>query len=177
MFEPIYSKKIELKKSPIHGIGAFAKEPISRGEILFVKNGHVLLKTERCFEKTVECDWPVNDQYTIGAKLKSEHDLVRLQINHSCNPNCGLIGINAGIAMRDIAIAEEITFDYAMLDNEDYSFDCNCRNENCRKTIKGFDWENKELQKRYDGYFSNNIQVKINKQNKKTIQNTRISET
>jgi len=161
MLNPIYSKKIELRKSAIQGIGAFAIENISKGEIIFVKNGHILSVNDRYYKKTIECDWPINSYYIIGAKTEEEYNEVKLSINHSCNPNCGLLGLNTGVAMRDIKYNEEITFDYAMLDNEEYNFKCNCKCENCRKIITGFDWKNKELQKRYIGYFSNNIQEKI----------------
>jgi len=37
-------------------------------------------------------------------------------VNHSCDPNCGLVGAVLVVAMRDIEPGEEITFDYAMSD-------------------------------------------------------------
>lgn len=162
MRKSIYSVKTELRESSIHGTGLFARVTIAKGEILFVKNGHIMLNNERCFEKAVEYDWPLSDKYTLGAKEKSERDVIKLYINHSCNPNCGLMGLNAGVAMRDIPPDTEITFDYAMLDNEDYSFECSCGSKDCRKTITGFDWKHFDLQNRYHGYFSNNIQERIN---------------
>ena len=57
---------------------------------------------------------------------------------------------------------EEITFDYAMTDDdpEDY-FECNCGVKNCRKMITGNDWKMKSLQKKYRGYFSLYIQEQI----------------
>ena len=164
MLKPVYSMKVELRDSSIHGKGTFAKVYINKDEIIFVKNGHILSNTETCFKNAIVCDWPLNDKYILGAQIESERDIVKLIINHSCNPNCGLIGLNAGVAMRDIEPGEEITFDYAMLDNEEYSFECHCGSQNCRKKITGFDWMLPELQERYKSYFVNYIQEKINTQ-------------
>jgi hypothetical protein len=167
MFEPVYSAKIELRNSAIHGKGTFAKVPINKGEILFVKSGHILHTSKRNVSSVLDCDWPLNDGFILGAQTDEERDMVRLLINHSCKPNCGLAGLNAGIAIRDIEADEEITFDYAMLDNEDYRFNCHCGSNVCRKSITGFDWKMPELQKQYKGCFSLYIQEKIDKQNEK----------
>ncbi len=58
------------------------------------------------------------------------------------------------VAMRDIPAGEELTHDWAMTDNDDYSVECNCGARNCRKTLTGKDWQKPELQKKYAGYFS-----------------------
>lgn len=63
--------------------------------------------------------------------------------------------------MRDIPIGEEITFDYAMLDNEiddSYNFECKCGSSECRGIITGQDWKNKTLQKKYGKYFAAYLQ-------------------
>lgn len=157
----IYSSKIELRKSKIHGTGTFAKTAIIKGEVLFVKNGHILPNEEKCSNSVIDCYWPIDDYHVLGAKTEDECDKVKLFINHSCNPNCGLQGINVGLAIRDIAAGEEITFDYATLDNEDYSFACKCGNSECRGTITGYDWKKPELQEKYRDYFVDYLQEKI----------------
>ncbi|MDE7114433.1 MAG: SET domain-containing protein-lysine N-methyltransferase, partial [Acetatifactor sp.] len=84
-----------------------------------------------------------------------------IYINHSCSPNCGLRGEITFVAMRDINADEEITFDYAFLDNEDYQFQCSCGSLNCRKVITGFDWKIKELQNEYKEYFAEYLKEKM----------------
>ncbi len=84
-----------------------------------------------------------------------------MHLNHSCEPNSGLQGPIVFIAMRDIATGEELTFDYAMTDDEPYEMECCCGSKNCRGTITGFDWRKPELQRKYDGYFSWFIQRRI----------------
>jgi len=41
--------------------------------------------------------------------------------------------------MRDIRAGEELTHDWAMTDDDDYSVECNCGASNCRKTLTGKD--------------------------------------
>ena len=65
------------------------------------------------------------------------------------------------VAMRDINKDEELTVDYAFIDNEDYSFKCTCGSEKCRKIITDFDWKIKELQVKYYDYFAQYLKDKI----------------
>ncbi len=84
-------------------------------------------------------------------------------INHSCDPNAGLLGQIGLVAMRDIQAGEEITFDYAMSDSAAYDeFDCACGSPHCRGRITGTDWQQPVLWQRYRGYFSPYLQQKIN---------------
>ena len=83
-------------------------------------------------------------------------------VNHSCDPNCGLVGAVLVVAMRDIEPGEEITFDYAMCDSTDYDeFDCSCDTQHCRKHVTGSDWKRPDLQHRYAGWFSSYLARKI----------------
>jgi hypothetical protein len=63
--------------------------------------------------------------------------------------------------MRDIRAGEELTHDWAMTDDDDYSVECNCGAANCRKILTGKDWQRADLQKRYAGYFSAYLARKI----------------
>jgi uncharacterized protein len=84
-----------------------------------------------------------------------------MHLNHSCEPNLGLQGQVVYVALRDIAIDEELTFDYAMNSDEPDQMPCRCGSQNCRGTITGLDWQKPEIQKKYDGYFSWFIQRRI----------------
>jgi hypothetical protein len=76
-------------------------------------------------------------------------------VNHSCEPNAGILGSILVVAMRDIGPGEEICFDYAMCDADDYDeFVCECGTPSCRGLVTGADWMRPELQTRYAGYFS-----------------------
>lgn len=76
-------------------------------------------------------------------------------LNHSCEPNCGLLGQMLLVAMRDITPGEELCFDYAMCDASDYDeFRCLCGQPACRGIVTGSDWRDPVLQERYAGWFS-----------------------
>ena len=74
-------------------------------------------------------------------------------VNHSCEPNCGIIGsCLLVVTMRDVAAGEELCFDYTMTDTNDYDeFVCSCGTPSCRGLITGGDWKLPELQERYAG--------------------------
>ncbi len=83
-------------------------------------------------------------------------------INHSCDPNAGLRGQVALVALRPIREGEEITFDYATSDGSPYDeFDCACGGEQCRTRVRGDDWRRPELWARYHGHFSPYLERRI----------------
>lgn len=85
-----------------------------------------------------------------------------LCLNHSCNPNGGVLGQITFVAIRDIAAGAELTLDYAMIDaNPAEHMICSCGARECRKNITGSDWRLPELQRRYAGYFSRYIQDRL----------------
>ena len=62
---------------------------------------------------------------------------------------------------------EELTVDYAFIDNEEYSFECTCGTDNCRKVVTGFDWKIKDLQNKYYDYFAQYLKEKIDMERNK----------
>jgi uncharacterized protein len=74
----------------------------------------------------------------------------------------GLQGQIVYVALRDIAVDEELTFDYAMNDDDPNEImKCQCGAESCRRVITGVDWKRPEIQRKYNGYFSWFIQRRI----------------
>ena len=83
-------------------------------------------------------------------------------LNHSCEPNCGLLGQMLLVAMRDIVPGEELSFDYAMCDASDYDeFRCLCGESTCREIVTGSDWRDPIVQAKYMGYFSPYLMKRI----------------
>lgn len=149
------SPKTEVRESKIHGHGLFATADIAKDEVVAVKGGHIVdRKTLR--EKITPWLGPVeiqiDDDLFIAPVTDEERELSMLYSNHSCNANLG---------MRDIRAGEELTHDWAMTDDDDYSVECKCGAPNCRKILTGKDWQRPDLQKRYDGYFSAYLAAKI----------------
>jgi uncharacterized protein len=158
------SQKTKVRESKIHGRGLFAIADISKNEIVAVKGGHVIdRKTLR--EKITTVLGPVeiqiDDNLFVAPVSKEERELSMLYLNHSCDPNLGVRGEITFVAMRDICAGEELTHDWAMTDDGDYSIECDCGASDCRKTLTGKDWQRPDLQKRYAGYFSAYLARKI----------------
>ena len=84
-----------------------------------------------------------------------------LYSNHSCESNLGMRGEITFIALRDISAGEELTHDWALTDDDDYSVECHCGTAHCRGTLTGKDWQRPDLQERYAGYFSPYLAEKI----------------
>jgi hypothetical protein len=136
------------------GYGSFASEPISTGEIVAGFGGRCVTRDE--FDllpasqqvRSLQID---ENLYMAGAPEPEPADF----INHSCEPNCALSGHILLVALRDIAVGEELTYDYATTDGSDYDeFECDCQTALCRGKVSGHDWMLPELQLRYRGTFS-----------------------
>ena len=138
-----------------------AQDRISKGELIVIWSGTLvdgaeldaLPQTVRRYSLQVE-----ENQYLVSLSDCEPPDFV----NHSCEPNAGLSGQIALVAMRDIEAGEEITYDYAMSDGSAYDeFECGCGAAACRGRVSGEDWKRGELWQRYAGYFSPYLQRRI----------------
>jgi len=158
------SPKTEVRESKIHGRGLFATADIAKDEIVAIKGGHIVDR-KTLGEKITPVLGPVeiqiDDDLFIAPVTEEERELSMLYSNHSCAPNLGMRGEIIFVAMRDICAGEELTHDWAMTDDDDYSIECNCSAPDCRKTLTGKDWQRPDLQERYAGYFSTYLSRKI----------------
>jgi SET domain-containing protein len=161
------SPKTEVRESKIHGRGLFATADIAKYEIVAVKGGHIVdRKTlrERITPRLGPVEIQIGEDLFIAPVTDEERELSMLYSNHSCNPNLGMRGEITFVAMRDIRVGEEVTHDWAMTDDDEYSVECECGAANCRKFLTGKDWRKPELQKRYASHFSAYLADKIARQ-------------
>jgi uncharacterized protein len=158
------SPKTEVRESKIHGCGLFAIADIAKDEIVAVKGGHIVDRTmlrEEITPRLGPVEIQIDDDLFIAPVTDEERELSMLYSNHSCDANLGIRGEITFVAMRDVRADEELTHDWAMTDNDDYSVECKCGMPNCRKIVTGKDWRRPGLQKRYAGYFSAYLARKI----------------
>lgn len=143
------------------GMGVFAREPVFAGELLVVWSGELFTSATLATLPSLRRQRSIQieeDLYMVPTRIGESADFV----NHSCNPNAGIEGQIGLRAMRDIAVGEEICYDYAMSDGSPYDeFVCGCGTLNCRQRITGEDWRQPELQARYAGWFSPYLQRRI----------------
>ena len=143
------------------GHGIFANAAIEPGELIGMWSGRIITRDrleslpEDVRRHSVQVE---EDLYLTSFGLKDPPDFV----NHSCEPNAGLDGQIAIVALRHILPGEEITIDYAMCDGSPYDeFECACGSATCRGKVTGEDWRNPVLWDRYAGHFSPYLQRRI----------------
>ena len=149
--------KAQMRQTPGKGSGSFAIEKIAKGELVASFGGFVVeqqdlkdYSTDRV-ARSLQLD---QGNYLLSGSVPESGDM----INHSCEPNCGAFGTSSVIAMIDIEIGEELTFDYSMTDSSQYDeFKCFCGEESCRGKITSKDWQDPFLQSKYNNYFSSFI--------------------
>ena len=162
---------ISLRKAGPLDLGYFADKRISKHDIIIVQGG--IIVTEADLDPGSLSEPHAWHAFQIERELyicpitsqPQSRDGIFL-VNHSCNPNCGLRGQITLVAMRDIECNEQILFDYAMTDWGApelgwVEMKCMCGAVNCRGQVGLKDWENKDLQVKYNGYFSRYIQDRI----------------
>jgi len=161
------SPKIQLRKLP-YGIGMFANAPILKDEVVIGWSGRVVHLSEVLQMKPEDRHYVLQiDDELFQAPFWPGYNEPADFTNHSCDPNCGF-GNSAVtlVAMRDIFLGEELTFDYAMADSIESlegNWDCLCGASQCRKRIRGSDWKLPELWESYQSgtYFSPYLRRKI----------------
>jgi SET domain-containing protein len=156
------SPKTRVGASPIHGRGLFAVRAIRKGEIVAIKGGHVLDREAlRGTPTHAQSYIQIGDRFFVGAATVREIRRNKLYLNHSCEPNLGIRGEVTFVALRNIGPGEELTYDWAMEENEPSRTRCSCGARSCRGVLTGRDWRNPALQRRYRGYFSAYLAAKI----------------
>lgn len=159
--------KVEARTSKT-GSGIFAVAPIKKNETLIVWTGKIV-SAEQALEVMDTPDKHYLLQIADGFYQTPLFDYREPAdwSNHSCNPNAGF-GKSSPIllsSMREIAVGEEITFDYGMCETDSRLWEpmeCLCETPYCRHWITANDWKlYPELWVRYEGYFAPHVQKKI----------------
>ena len=141
-------RRIQVRRSGVHGKGVFALQPIAKGERIIEYVGEVV--TWKAAQKRHPHDpsdpnhtffFHVDDKHVIDAAVGGN---AARWINHACEPNCkaeeedGRIFIDAA---RDIAPGEELFYDYGLIIDERYTpalkkqYECRCGSSRCRRTM------------------------------------------
>lgn len=141
---------VEVRPSPIEGLGLFAARPFSTGErihritVAREVTAATPLRPE-LGERTDHCDYPDGKVVLIG--FPDRH------INHSCDPNAYLLyeeGRCFLVARSAVAAGAEITCDYSVNLTGGSAWPCHCGAARCRGTVVGdFFQLPPELQREY----------------------------
>lgn len=142
-----HSTLLEVRASPVHGLGVFARKSIRKGTRIIEYTGKRILWND------VPND--VDDPHTFLFGLDDGIHVIdpaidgneARWINHSCQPNCEAIEEEDErvfiYALRDLRPGEELFYDYALEMDEPVTeqlkkeCECYCGAANCRGTMLG----------------------------------------
>ncbi len=156
----------EVQFDRVGGFGMFATSSIRAGEVVerYEERAHVLASRgyvdrqwrglrRRWFEQYA---WPLSNDVHV---LWSDNPDDWRPINHSCDPNTWLEGLDL-VARRDIAAGDELTIDYASFCGPSMSpFECACRAAECRRVILASDHMLPAVRARYGDHVSDFVRA------------------
>lgn len=142
--------EVEVKPSPIAGLGVFAMRPVRAGRRIRPVNTVREITDEAPLradagERIEHCGYPDGKVVLWGPPDR--------HVNHCCDPNAYELYEGSAIyivARRDIASGEEITFDYNLNTSGGNSWPCSCGAVRCRgESVGEFFALPKEQQREY----------------------------
>lgn len=82
--------------------------------------------------------------------------------NHSCDPTLWHTGPYTVATRRDVVAGEEATIDYGTQSGAaGFRMTCSCSTSSCRGVVTSDDWQDDELQRRYEGHWVPALQARI----------------
>ena len=141
-------RRIQVRRSGVHGKGVFAVQPIARGEVIIEYLGQRITWDEALDRHPHDPSQPdhtfyfhVDEGNVIDANVGGN---AARWINHACSPNCEADEIDGRIfirAKRALKAGEELFYDYGLVIDERYTpalkkrFECRCGTKGCRGTM------------------------------------------
>ena len=143
------ARRIQVRKSGVHGKGVFALRPIAAGERIIEYTGEIITWPEALRRHPHD---PTDPNHTFYFSLDDGGHVIDAKvggnasrwINHACEPNCqadeeeGRVYIQA---LRDLSPGEELFYDYGLIIDERYTpklkkeYECRCGSPKCRRTM------------------------------------------
>lgn len=142
----------EIKKTAKYGDGLFTHKHFEKNQVILKFSGIKVLFNEIEDHTSVYAHNLLQAGEYLYLDVSGQHSYF---INHSCSPNCIIKmagNIPFLIALKNIKVGEELTFDYSSTSNETpltWEINCKCGSINCRQKISGFQLLAKEQQQRY----------------------------
>ena len=141
-------RRIQVRRSGVHGKGVFALQDLAEGETLIEYVGEIISWDEAQDRHPHD---PKDPNHTFYFHVNEDKVIDALHggnssrwINHSCDPNCEADEENERVfikALRNIKAGEELNYDYGLIIDEPYTkkllaeYPCWCGAKNCRGTL------------------------------------------
>ena len=127
------------------GKGVFAVDEIHPGEMVIDFAGE-----EKWIWDIPEELWPHTFQVDYDRYILPESGSPGWCLNHSCEPNCVILGRTRILALKKVAPGEELTIDYSTNVGWDgFAMECRCGAPTCRKLIRSYRYLDAGLKARY----------------------------
>ena len=141
-------RRIQTRRSGVHGKGVFAVQDLAEGETLMEYVGEVISWPEALRRHPHDAAQPshtfyfhIDENHVIDAKVGGNSSR---WINHSCQPNCEAEESGNRVfikALRNIAAGDELFYDYGLVIDARYTpklladYPCWCGADTCRGTL------------------------------------------
>ena len=147
-FQTNNGRRIQVRKSGIHGKGVFALQHIASGERIIEYKGEVITWKEALRRHPHDPKDPnhtfyfhIDDVHVIDAKYGGN---AARWINHACEPNCESDETDGRVfikTLRDVQPGEELFYDYGLVIDDRHTpklkkqYECRCGSAICRHTM------------------------------------------
>ena len=145
---PIKGRRIQTRRSGVHGKGVFALTDFAEGETIIEYVGEIITWKEALRRHPHD---PTDPNHTFYFHIDEKHVIDALYggnssrwINHSCKPSCQPDEIDGRVfikAIRDIKAGEELNYDYGLVIDAPLTkelkleYPCWCGAKKCRGTL------------------------------------------
>jgi len=142
------ARRIQVRRSGVHGKGVFAIADIPKGEVIIEYVGEIISWKEALRRHPHD---PNDPNHTFYIHIDEDRVIDALYggnssrwINHSCNPNCEPEEIDGHIyimSRRNIKAGDELNYDYGLVIDAPLTpelkadYPCWCGSKNCRGTL------------------------------------------
>jgi SET domain-containing protein len=142
------TRRLQTRRSGVHGKGVFAVQPLAEGETLIEYVGEIISWPEAQVRHPHD---PTNPNHTFYFHIDAHRVIDALfggnssrWINHACDPNCEAEAQGGRVfikALRNIAAGEELNYDYGLIIDARYTaklkaeYPCWCGAATCRGTL------------------------------------------
>jgi len=141
-------RRIQVRRSGIHGKGVFALLPLKKGETVIEYAGEVISWKEALRRHPHD---PSDPQHTFYFHVDDQNVIDGARggnasrwINHACTPNCEADEVDGRIfikTLRALKPGQELFYDYGLTIDERYTpklkklYPCRCGTRDCRGTL------------------------------------------
>ena len=141
-------RRIQTRRSGVHGKGVFAVQDLAEGETLIEYVGEIINWKEALRRHPHD---PKDPNHTFYFHIDEDHVIDAKHggnssrwINHSCKPNCEADETDGRVfikALRNIPAGDELFYDYGLIIDAPYTkkllaeYPCWCGAKNCRGTL------------------------------------------